>query len=108
MESTNLCKTCHESKSIKDFVPGFATFYMCKSCAAARQRRKVNCPVCDKSISYGNLSKHKYTHNANINPLKEKMVCDCNEIIQKSSLHYHLLSKRHINSIFGKQLITEE
>ena len=69
---SSVCKTCNETKPIKDFVPGFATFYMCKSCAAARQRRKVNCPVCDKSISYGNLSKHTYTHSK---PPKAMVMC---------------------------------
>ena len=57
---SSVCRTCNKSKPIKDFVSGFAMF--CKSCAAARSKKKVNCPVCDRSISYGNLSKHKYTH----------------------------------------------
>ncbi|HLX55079.1 MAG TPA: hypothetical protein VKR58_14130 [Aquella sp.] len=93
-----ICKWCSEAKSISDFVKGQANYTQCKTCAAAKQRVKVNCIVCDKLVSYGNLSKHMFSHNGN-NPLQEIINCECGKTIRKYSLPKHLLSKKHFENI---------
>jgi hypothetical protein len=90
-----VCKTCNKSKPKSEFVKNQL---LCKECAAAKQRIKINCSVCSKLISYGNMSKHLYSHNKN-NPLKEQVVCECGTTICKYSLHKHLLSKKHLKLV---------
>ncbi len=80
-----VCKLCNKIKPKST---------LCKECAAAKQRIKVNCLICQKLISYGNMSKHMYSHNHN-NPLKELIICACGNTICKYSLPKHLLSKKH-------------
>ena len=92
-----ICKWCSEPKSKSDFVRGQANYTQCKACAAAKQRVKVNCIVCDKSVSYGNLSKHMFSHNGN-NPLHEVISCECGKTICKYSLPKHF-DKKHCDNI---------
>ena len=93
-----ICKWCSESKSTSDFVKAQANYTQCKACAAAKQRVKVNCIVCNKLVSYGNVSKHMFSHNHN-NPLQEEILCECGKTISKYSLPKHILSKRHLDNI---------
>src|SRR6185436_5861925 len=92
---TSMCKTCYETKPVSDFIHGLPTFYICKSCAANKQRKKVNCSICSKPISCGNLSKHMHTHDE-YNPMEKKIICECNKSICKYSLYHHLKSKCHL------------
>ena len=94
MEAT--CKWCHQRKSLSDFVKGNDT--LCKICAAAKQRQKINCLICNKEISYGNMSKHMFSHNHN-NPFREDIICECGKKVCKYSIAKHLLSKKHIQLI---------
>src|SRR5271157_48403 len=93
-----ICKWCSESKSTFDFVKCQANSTQCKACAAAKQRVKVNCIVCDKLVSYGNVSKHMFSHNGN-NPLQEMISCECGKTICKYSLPKHVLSKKHHDNL---------
>ena len=92
------CKFCQTAKPVSQFVQGQANLTLCKECAAAKQRVKVNCAFCQKLISYGNMSKHMYSHNEN-NPLKGKVTCECGEEVCKYSLHKHLQSKKHLKLV---------
>ena len=93
-----ICKWCTECKPISEFVKGLASYTQCKMCAAAKQRVKVNCVVCNKLIAYGNMSKHMFSHN-NDNPMQEKITCNCGTEVCKYSLAKHLLSKKHVVNI---------
>ena len=93
-----ICKWCTECKLISEFVTGQASYSQCKACAAAKQRNKVNCVICDKLISYGNMSKHMFSHNNN-NPMREKITCVCGMEVCKYSLAKHLLCKKHLKNI---------
>jgi len=92
MES--MCKWCSQTKPMIDFVKGQANYSQCKSCVALKQRQKIACNTCQKSISYGNMSKHMFTHNNN-NPLKEKISCVCGTVVSKYALPKHVSSKKH-------------
>jgi uncharacterized protein YuzB (UPF0349 family) len=53
------CRICNVTKSIELFERPFLT--MCKSCAADKSPKTVECDVCHKIVKYGNYSKHKKT-----------------------------------------------
>ena len=96
MEAT--CKWCSKCKLTSAFVKGQANYSQCKACAAAKQRVKVSCIICNKLVSYGNVSKHMFSHNHN-NPLQEKITCECGKTISKYSLPKHIQSKNHCKKI---------
>jgi hypothetical protein len=89
------CKTCDLSKT-RDLFPKGATYvYKCNSCIAEVYRRKTPCKICEKLISYSNMSKHMYVHNLN-NPHTKNIVCECGKVIKEHSLPSHKKSKKHI------------
>jgi hypothetical protein len=53
------CRICNVTKSIELFERPFLT--MCKSCAADKATKTVECDVCHKVVQYGNYAKHKKT-----------------------------------------------
>jgi uncharacterized protein YuzB (UPF0349 family) len=53
------CRICNVTKSIELFERPFLT--MCKSCAADKSSKTLECDVCHKIVKYGNYSKHKKT-----------------------------------------------
>ena len=89
------CKTCNQNKLIDLFPKGATILYKCKSCYAEEVRRKVACSICDKLISYSNISKHIMRVHGSGNPLKKEMVCDCGAIVCKYSYYNHLLTVKH-------------
>ncbi len=82
------CKTCNLTKS-KDLFPKGGTYaFRCKSCIAKEYREKVPCEICEKLISYSNMSKHMFVHNHN-NPHAKTIVCECGKAIKEYSLSSH-------------------
>ena len=59
------CRICNVTKSIALFERPFLT--MCKSSAADKSSRTVECDVCHKIVKYGNYAKHKKTKNCTAN-----------------------------------------
>ena len=55
------CKTCNLTKSRDIFPKGGTYAYRCNSCIAEEYRQKIPCKICQKLISYCNLSKHVCT-----------------------------------------------
>jgi hypothetical protein len=89
------CKTCKLSKP-KDLFPKGGTYaFKCNSCIAEVHRQKMPCEICEKLISYGNMSKHMFVHNHN-NPRAKNIVCECGKVIKEYCLSTHKKSKKHI------------
>ena len=92
------CKTCNLTKS-KDLFPKGGTYaYKCNSCIAEEYRQKVPCEICEKLISYSNMSKHMFVHNHN-NPHAKNIVCECGKVVKEYSLPSHKKTKKHIFEI---------
>jgi len=91
----HLCNSCNLTKSRDLFPKGGTILYKCKSCIAEEYRQKVPCEICEKLISYSNMSKHMFVHNHN-NPRTKNVICDCGKVIKEYCLSGHLKTKRHI------------
>lgn len=88
------CKFCEQSKPVEDFPMGATILYICKSCFAHRHSQKVSCKICQKFISYGNMSKHMYVHT-NDNPKAKIIVCECGKVLKEYSLRQHIKTTKH-------------
>ena len=89
------CRICNLTKTT-DLFPKSGNYpTKCKSCTAEEYRQKVPCEVCDKLISYSNMSKHMFFHNGN-NPRARDIVCDCGKVLKEYSLPSHIKTKKHI------------
>src|SRR5207244_3553393 len=89
------CKFCNLTKSKELFPKGGTNLYKCNSCIAEEYRQKTPCEICEKLISYSNMSKHMFVHNHN-NPHAKNIVCDCGKVIKEYSLANHKKSKMSI------------
>lgn len=98
MESKK-CNYCEESQPLDCY--SHERHVMCKKCNASRMRKKVDCIICNKTISYGNMSKHMYIHNPekSENPQNEQVICTCGKVTIKKSLYRHLKSAQHIREV---------
>ena len=95
---TKTCKYCRETQLIGCYSDD--RHVMCKKCNAARMRKKVNCETCNKTISYGNMSRHMYTHNPEKleNPRNQR-VCNCGKVTTQNCLYAHLKSACHTREV---------
>ena len=92
------CKTCNLTKS-KDLFPKRGTFAnKCNSCIAEEYSQNVSCEICEKLISYSNMSKHMFVHNHN-NPHAKNIVCECGKVVKEYSLPSHKKTKKHISEM---------
>ena len=90
------CNICNLTKSKDLFPQGSPYRYKCNSCIAEEYRQKIPCcEICEKLISYSNMSKHMFVHNHN-NPRTRTIICDCGKVIKEYSLYSHKKSKKHI------------
>jgi hypothetical protein len=89
------CKICKLSKTRELFPKGGTHIYKCNSCIAEVHRQKIPCEICEKLISYGNMSKHMFVHNHD-NPHAKEIICDCGKVIKEYSLPSHKKTKKHI------------
>jgi hypothetical protein len=93
------CKTCDLDKTRDLFPKGATHIYKCNSCIAEIYRRKTSCEICEKLISYSNMSKHMFVHNHN------SLVCGCGKVVKEHSLPKHKKSKKHI---FEMEILNEK